>query len=274
VTSPSVSVVVPVRNGARFLDRVLDAVRSQGEVELVVVDSGSVDRSRDIARRHDALLARVAPGEFRHGDTRNRAAEATSGDLICFLSQDAVPLPGWLSAYRTCFESNERVGAAFGPHRPRADTSPIIARELVQFFDGMTTNRGPTVHTLGSTPFLSNVNACYRRTCWSQVRFADVDYAEDQAFGARMLELGWLKMFHPEAAVEHAHDYSVINFFRRYFDEYRALNNTLGHQVSASPRAALAETVRAARADGRWAYTHGTRAPRIAPDRCLRRRTR
>src|SRR3954462_2219326 len=50
VSERTVSVVVPVRNGSRYLDRVLAAVRAQGDVELLVVDSGSSDDSRAIAR--------------------------------------------------------------------------------------------------------------------------------------------------------------------------------------------------------------------------------
>ena len=44
-----VSVVIPVRDGGPLLRRVLDAVRAQGELELVVVDSGSTDGSLELA---------------------------------------------------------------------------------------------------------------------------------------------------------------------------------------------------------------------------------
>ncbi len=46
------------------------------------------------------------------------------------------------------------------------------------------------LHREGDLTFLSNVNACYSRACWEEMRFAELDYSEDQAFGRAMLEAG------------------------------------------------------------------------------------
>ena len=61
----------------------------------------------------------------------------------------------------------------------------------------------------GDPTFLSNVNACYARRCWEEIRFRDVAYAEDQAFGVDLLAAGWVKVYQPAAAVLHAHDYPL-----------------------------------------------------------------
>ncbi|MET0810083.1 MAG: glycosyltransferase family A protein, partial [Thermoleophilaceae bacterium] len=153
------SVVVPVKDGAPLLRRALEAVRSQGELELVVIDSGSRDGSLEIARELADEVIEIAPGEFGHGRTRNLGAERASGELICFLTQDAVPQPGWLAAYREAFALDSRVGAAFGPHLPHPGTSPMIARELTEFFAGFSPNGSPVLHRKGDVTFLSNVNA-------------------------------------------------------------------------------------------------------------------
>lgn len=251
--------VIPVKDGERYLEELLDALAREGVDEVLVIDSGSGDRSLEIARAAGAQLLQIPPEEFGHGRTRNLGAERTSGDLICFLTQDATPCPGWLAAYREAFAADHRVGAAYGPHLPRADTSPMIARELIEFFASFTAdgqqhedspasghrcspasgrddppaNRRaamrPVVQRAGGPTFLSNVNACYARTCWEEIRFRDVPYSEDQAFGRDMLATGWVKVYHPEAAVMHAHDYGMIEFMRRYFDEYRGLRETTGH---------------------------------------------
>ena len=71
----------------------------------------------------------------------------------------------------------------------------MIARELTEFFAGFSPDGAPVVHRRGDLAFLSNVNACYARACWEEVRFPDVAYAEDQAFGRAMLEAGWAKVF-------------------------------------------------------------------------------
>ena len=84
----------------------------------------------------------------------------------------------------------DRVGAVFGPHLPHESTSPMIARELTEFFAGFAPNGRPVAQRLGDAAFLSNVNACYLRECWDSIRFDDVAYAEDQAFGRRDARAG------------------------------------------------------------------------------------
>jgi len=225
----SVSVVVPVKDGARYLGELLDALSREGPDEVLVIDSGSADDSVAIAEAAGVRVLEVAPDQFGHGRTRNLGAQSCSGELICFLTQDATPCPGWLEAYREAFTLDPRVGAAYGPHLPRADTSPMIARELAQFFATFAPDGRPHVQRAGDASFLSNVNACYARACWQEIRFRDVAYAEDQAFGVDLLAAGWTKVYHPGAAVLHAHDYGPLEFMRRYFDEYRGLRETTGH---------------------------------------------
>ena len=248
-----VSVVIPVKDGGPLLERALAAVRAQGDLELIVIDSGSRDRSREVARAAGATLVEIEPREFGHGRTRNLGAERASGELICFLTQDAVPEPGWLEAYREAFTLDERVGASFGPHLPWPDTSPMIARELTEFFAGFAPDGRPALHRAGDLTFLSNVNACYARACWEEVRFPELEYAEDQAFGSAMLEAGWVKVFHPGAAVRHAHDYGPAEFMKRYFDEYRGLREASGHVEPLHLLAARHELA----ADLRWMRERG-----------------
>lgn len=263
--SPSFSVIVPVLDGAAFLPELLAGVAAQGrDVDLIVVDSGSSDGSPDIARAAGARVLEIPQSDFGHGRTRNFAAEHATGDLLCFLTQDATPLPGWLDAYEEAFALAEDVGAAFGPHRPRPDTSVMIARELTEFFNGFSPSGVPVVLGADDPMFLSNVNACYRRDCWSAVRFDDVPYAEDQAFALALHAQGWRRAYHPGAAVLHAHDYSALGFMRRYFDEYRGLRETSGHVERIGVRSTLRHTRAGLAADRAWMAEKGWPAPRVA----------
>ncbi len=290
-----VSVVVPVKDGERYLEELLQALARESPDEVLVIDSGSRDRSLEIARAAGVELLRIEPAEFGHGRTRNLGAERTSGELICFLTQDATPVRGWLDAYREAFALDERVGAAYGPHLPREDTSPMIARELSEFFAGFaaagagagagagadgagaTANGGgpcagtdragarangggpragtagaPVLQRGGDPTFLSNVNACYARACWEEIRFREVPYSEDQAFGGDLLAAGGTKVYHPGAAVLHAHDYGAAEFMRRYFDEYRGLRESTGHVEPFAPLGAARHVAGAVAADRRW----------------------
>jgi glycosyltransferase involved in cell wall biosynthesis/GT2 family glycosyltransferase len=260
-----VSAVIPVKDGERYLEELLQALAREGVDEVLVIDSGSRDRSLEIARAAGVELLQIEPAEFGHGRTRNLGAERTSGELICFLTQDATPVPGWLGAYREAFALDERVGAAYGPHLPRADTSPMIARELSEFFTGFAAGGAgangaggagaggrPVLQRSGDPAFLSNVNACYARSCWEEIRFREVPYSEDQAFGGDLLAAGWAKVYHPGAAVLHAHDYGAVEFMRRYFDEYRGLRESTGHVEPFAPLGAARQVAGAVGADRRW----------------------
>jgi glycosyltransferase involved in cell wall biosynthesis len=265
--SATVSVVVPVKDGERYLEELLHAIRREKPDEVLVIDSGSQDRSLQIAHSCGAEVIEIPAHAFGHGRTRNLGAERTTGELICFLTQDATAVDGWLAAYREAFSLDEHVGAAYGPHLPRPDTSPMIARELSEFFAGFADDGKPSVQRAGGPTFLSNVNACYARACWEQVRFRDVAYAEDQAFGADLLAAGWTKVYHPGAAVLHAHDYELIEFMRRYFDEYRGLRETGGHIEPFDLKLALRYVAGSVAADNRWMRRHQfKRGERLAWD--------
>lgn len=248
------SVVIPVKDGSRYLAELLAAVAEQApEAEVLVVDSGSRDGSQALARAAGVRVHEIAPDDFGHGRTRNLGAEMTSGEIVCFLTQDATPAPGWREALLAPF-ADEDVGVVFGPQRPRPDTAPMVARELTQFFARLTPG----------DPYLSNVNAAYRRACWAEVRFRDVGYAEDRAFAADMAATPWRKVYATGAAVLHAHDYGVAGFARRAFDEARALRETTGWVEPFGLRATPGGIRRQVGRDLRWMREQGYPALRRA----------
>jgi glycosyltransferase involved in cell wall biosynthesis len=260
----SVSVVVPVKDGERYLPELLDAIAREAAsasvpVDVLVVDSGSTDASSAISRDRGAQVLSIEPEEFGHGRTRNVAAAAATGDVIAFLTQDATPLDGWLAALLEGFALAENVGVVYGPHRARKDTSPMIARELDAFFaTHAAPDGGPAIQRRGDLAWMSNVNSAYRRDCWAQVRFDDdLPYSEDQAFGLAMLAAGWVKVFHPAAAVAHAHDYPPAQFARRYFDEYRGLRESVGHVEPLTLLRTLGDVRGMVAADRAWMREHG-----------------
>jgi rhamnosyltransferase len=274
-----VSVAIPVKDGREVLDGTLAAVRAQrlpdgiDELELVVCDSGSRDGSAALARQHGAAVIEIAPSSFSHGGTRNLLMERSAGEHVAFLTQDAEPADGgWLAALLGGFAAADDVALAFGPYRPRPGATPMVARELTEWFASFSPDGSiridrlsdaertlPPIELLGRRGFFTDANGCVARAAWDTVRFRPVAYAEDHVLAHDMLRAGYAKAYVPGAGVLHSHEYSGWGWLRRSFDEARALREVYGLTESASPRAVASKVAARARADARWASEHGDR---------------
>ena len=97
---PAVSVVVPTRNRAGYLDVALASLREQEDApphELLVVDDGSTDDTVAVAARHGVkAIAAHSPGGINAG--RNTGIAATRAELIAFVDDDVWVPPDWLAA--------------------------------------------------------------------------------------------------------------------------------------------------------------------------------
>jgi glycosyltransferase involved in cell wall biosynthesis len=239
-----VTVAIPALNGGERLGQVLMTVRRQKldrPLELLVADSGSRDGSRERALDHGARMLDVARGEFSHGGTRNLLMREARGTHVAFLTQDAVPAgEHWLALLLDGFALAADVALVFGPYRPRPNSSPMVRRELEEFFLSLAPDRRPRVDRglvrgVGKLAFFTDANGCVARSAWKHVPFREVSYAEDQMLARDMLAAGYAKAYQPDAAVVHSHDYRPLDLFRRCFDEWRALREVYGHRESASP---------------------------------------
>jgi len=112
------SVVIPAFNEAAFLGRALESLRDQdfaGDVEVIVVDNNSTDRTADIARSYGALTL----FESRRGVrwARQLGTSAATGELVLSTDADTVHPPDWLSRIDAQFRANGRCVAVAGPCR-------------------------------------------------------------------------------------------------------------------------------------------------------------
>jgi rhamnosyltransferase len=239
--APIVTVALPVLDGGPLLGEVLERVAEQEvdrDVEVVVIDSGSSDGSAALARRHGARVVEIDSSEFSHGGTRNRLMELAEGEHVAFLTQDSLPAGrGWLAAMLGGFTLAPDVGLVSGPYLPRPDASPMVRRELNEFFaqfGGVRVDRGDT--SLGPGTFFSSANGAVARWAWERVPFRAVSYAEDHQLARDMAAAGLAKAFIPEAAVVHSHDHPPLRALGRYFDDFRALAEIFGYREPATPR--------------------------------------
>jgi hypothetical protein len=96
VVQGRVSVVLPTYNRAQFIEECIGSVLDQSyrDIELVVVDDGSTDRTDDILRSlHDSRLICVWQQNRGRSAARNLALRLASGEFIAFIDSDDCYLP-------------------------------------------------------------------------------------------------------------------------------------------------------------------------------------
>ena len=93
--APTVSVVVPLHQGARYIDATLDSLLAQTEPlhEVIVVDDGSTDDGPCRARSHPLHPTVIRQDRAGVAVARNRGALHASGTHVCFLDQDDLWMP-------------------------------------------------------------------------------------------------------------------------------------------------------------------------------------
>lgn len=244
----SATVAILTYDGERYLDEILTAVEGQefdGEVEILVIDSGSADGTLGIVARHPRVrLHRIPNAEFGHGRTRQLAAQLATGDFVAYLTHDATPAtPRWLAELVAPMLDDDRIVAVLGKQVPRPHCHPMLKYEIASTFAGLGPDFGVTVFrdagtfaTIGefeAAAFYSDVNAAARRSVLTgPVPYRDVSYAEDQLFGRDVLAAGLRKAYAPRAAVIHSNDLTIREAGRRAVEEVLGLRR-IGTEIPA-----------------------------------------
>ena len=221
-----VTVIIPTLNGEQWLDQLLGRLRAQQGVpslEIMVIDSGSRDRTLTIARAHGVRIEQTGPEGFDHAGTRTRAAVMATGDVLVYFTQDALPENDQcLAELLKPLAADQRLAASYGRQLPHARSS-LFAKHLrwYNYGDRSETRGREDRERLGlRTVFISNSCAAWQRAPLAAIGYFGHDqlFGEDSLALARLLDQGWRVAYAAEARVIHAHDYTLGQEFRRYFD--------------------------------------------------------
>jgi rhamnosyltransferase len=228
--TPTVSLIIPTLNGECWLDDLLSALEQQTLVpdEILLVDSGSTDGTLGIAKRYMSKhsfvrLHEIKQEDFDHGGTRTMAARKTAGDILLFMTQDAVPSDNKaVELLVRSFGSNEKIAAAYGRQLPAQDASFFGEHlRLFNYPDKPQLRCQQDWEFYGfKTVFISNSFAAWRRDLLEEQGYfpEHLLFGEDTVTLAKMLEKGYYVSYVSEAAVRHSHNYSITQDFKRYFD--------------------------------------------------------
>ena len=198
MNAPAVSVVIRTKNEAPSIGKLLGILRAQhveGEVETIVVDSGSDDGTPDIARGQVSELIEIPASEFTFGRALNLGAEVARAPVIVALSAHAFPIGDAYLARMIAHFEDDRVACATGADR-RPDGSPL--GELV-IQDHALARRHPLWG-------YSNAAGGFRADLWRSRPFReDLPGTEDKEWSWHWLQEGLVTVLDPALEVDHSH---------------------------------------------------------------------
>jgi glycosyltransferase involved in cell wall biosynthesis len=176
------SVIIPVRNGERFLGAALESVLAQtwSPLEIIVVDDGSTDSSAQVAEAFPGVVVRRQPPRGQ-SVARNRAVRLSQGEFLAFLDADDL----WPAT---------KLEVQAGYLRNHPDVGGVLGRQRLIVTAG--TALPPWVHREGGLDRVGHgtqpLSLVTRRAVWDRVGpfRPDLAHAEDTDWLLRARDLG------------------------------------------------------------------------------------
>lgn len=252
---PTVTVILLIHQpGTLELDTIeaLTRQRYPGSFKISVIDS-----SRNPAAAPNELIKQaaqqwefIAPEDFGHGVTRNRALDQCESKVIVYLSQDACPTSdGWLKALVTPLATGV-ADASYGRQQSRSQDDERDATYSFLYPEAPSVKTKAQIKELGLKTFhFSNVSSAFVADTLRKVRFPeDISTFEDIGVAKRLLDAGGRLAYVPDAAVLHSHRMGMWGMFRRYRDIGRIYEQLGIFRELKQAKPSVTEGVRVARA--------------------------
>ncbi len=218
------SIIIRTYNEEALLPALFDRLAAQTyqDVETIVVDSGSIDRTRAIAQERADRLVRIRQQDFTFGYSANVGIRNSQGRYLVIVSAHALPTgPDWLTHLIAALRE-EQTAMVYGRQEGHQDSKLGEARDFRRTFGGC--------RQVLTSPrfFANNANAALRRELWEQHPFDErLPGLEDIEWAKHWMQQGYQVIYEPAASVCHLHRETWPQVFRRYYREAQAAK-TLG----------------------------------------------
>ena len=221
MTTPETSVVIRAFNEEKHLPALLEGIRSQNyqDFEVIVVDSGSFDRTREIAQRHCDRLIRIDSQDFTFGYSLNVGINACAGRYVAIVSAHTKPSDGlWLESLIAPLHDSS-TAMVYGKQ---------LGGETSKFSEIQDFSRTFGAQRRVLTPpdfFANNANSAIRKDLWGSHGFDEtLPGLEDIEWAKYWMERGYQVVYEPAAAIYHIHEETWRQIRRRYQREGIAAN--------------------------------------------------
>lgn len=213
------SIVVRAYNEEKHIGRLLEGIRQQTvkDVEIILVDSGSTDKTVLVAESFGARVVRIPPEEFTFGRSLNFGVQAATREFIVIASAHVYPVyPDWIESLLRPFKDGQ-VALTYGKQRG-PDFAKYSERQIYhQWYPDLSKPDQPTA-------FCNNANAAIRRSLWEKNKYDEtLTGLEDLAWAKWAKEQGFRISYVPEAEIIHIHNETPRGVYNRYRREAMAL---------------------------------------------------
>ncbi|MFV7639062.1 glycosyltransferase [Shewanella algae] len=224
-SKPLASVVIRTLNEERYLTELLTEISRQNcnlvDLEIVLIDSGSTDRTLSIAESFGARITHIKKSEFTFGRSLNKGCEFAKGDYFIFVSGHCIPASvDWID--ELCKPFVDKV-AEYSYGRQ-------IGRDSTKFSEQCHFNKWfPEYSKIPQEGyFCNNANAAVTRETWLKYGFCErLTGLEDMHLAKRLVEDGGKVAYVATAPVYHIHDETWAQVKTRYEREAYALKEIM-----------------------------------------------
>ena len=211
---PETSIVIRTFNEEKHVGDLLDALKKQdyGDFEVILVDSGSSDRTLEIAKSHNVKIVQIESRDFTFGYSLNIGCKASKGKYLVFASAHVLPTDErWLSNLITPFRENEKIAMVYGRQVGFSGSKFSEKMDFRRLFSKRETNSRMPLY------YANNANSAIRKDLWEKRKFdEDLFGLEDIEWARAMTEKGYLVHYEPKAVIHHIHEETWPQVYNRY----------------------------------------------------------
>lgn len=210
-----VSILIRAKNEERYIGQVLSVLFSQTykNFEVLIVDSGSTDRTLEIAKKYPVIIYQIKPEDFTWGYSLNYGFKRARGKYVVCLSAHSLPLSDdWLDTMISNF-ADDTVAAVMCKTLPWPDCNPFDRRGLMKKFD-MPMQEIPDIPLF----IFGNVSSAIRKSVWEKIHFVEsLSYCEDEDWRRKVKRSHYKVLYDPRAMVYHSHNETLQQIYRRTY---------------------------------------------------------
>jgi glycosyltransferase involved in cell wall biosynthesis len=217
----NISIVIRTYNEEKHLGSLLKVIKTQNitdnDIEVIVVDSGSTDKTLHIAGQYGCHIIHISSEEFSFGRSLNIGCTEASNDILVFISGHCIPVDNyWLyNLIKPLLEGKAiySYGRQIGNHESSFSECQIF-RKYYSEKNKITQE----------DYFCNNANAALQKSTWEQYKFnEELTGLEDMELGKRLINAGQKLAYVADAPVYHIHNESWKSVRNRYEREAIAL---------------------------------------------------